>query len=311
MTKQCDIKWNSLSPAEWQSRFASIRRSNLLQCYEYALAVCPINSQSARWGLITIDGAEAGLVQIFEVTLLSKLVHVVILDRGPLWFDGFGSATHWKAFFARFDMEFKPRFGRSRRIMPETHLQIYDYARKRAYPPYQTIWLDLTQDEIALRANMRKSWRNALAKAERSDLEMRDDLPEKHIIWLLNQYAADRTARGYQGPSVKMIMALAKTFHPRGQMHVMRALKDEQVIAGILIFTHGRSATYQIGWTSPDAGRKYNAHHFLLWQAILKLKEQGITDFDLGGVNDFSAAGVKLFKEGLGGESIELCGQYK
>ena len=309
--KTCEIKWNSLSATEWQSRFDTIRRSNLLQCYEYALAACPINNQIARWGLIVINGQEAGLVQIFEVSIFKRLIHVVSLDRGPLWFDGFGSADDWATFWQVFDVEFKPRFGRMRRIMPESDKQIYHMARKQAYPPYQTIWVDLTQDEESLRKAMKKNWRNALSKALRTEMEVREDLPEKHIHWLLKQYADDRQQRQYKGASVRLIMAMVKSFLPRQQMLLMRAMKDGKAIAGILVFIHGCSATYQIGWTDPDAGRQHNAHHFLLWHAMLRLKARGIMDFDLGGVNDFSAAGVKLFKEGLGGETYELCGTYK
>ena len=52
------------------------------------------------------------------------------------------------------------------------------------------------------------------------------------------------------------------------------------------------------------------AHNLMLWQAALKLKAQGKTVFDLGGVNDEDAKNVKAFKEGMGGEHIVLAGLY-
>ena len=36
--------------AEWEARFSRIRRSTILQSYDYARAVCPIYGQRARWG---------------------------------------------------------------------------------------------------------------------------------------------------------------------------------------------------------------------------------------------------------------------
>lgn len=49
-------------------------------------------------GLIEIDGKEAGLVQMFEAGILWNAIHGIIIDRGPLWFEGFGNAMHIKRF---------------------------------------------------------------------------------------------------------------------------------------------------------------------------------------------------------------------
>jgi len=87
------------------------------------------------------------------------------------------------------------------------------------------------------------------------------------------------------------------------------ALLDNQPIAGILLFTHGLSATYQIGYTS-DVGRENRAHYALLWSALEKLKERGINYFDLGGVNEKGAKGVKIFKKGMGGTIEKTLGLY-
>ena len=86
----CTIDWNVLSFSEWEQRFKKLNRATLLQSYPYAQAMAEISGQKPRWGLIKIDNVEAGLVQILEVGFLKNLIHAVILDRGPLWFDGFG-----------------------------------------------------------------------------------------------------------------------------------------------------------------------------------------------------------------------------
>ena len=70
------------------------------------------------------------------------------------------------------------------------------------------------------------------------------------------------------GAATKTLIALAQHFAPLDDMLLLRARKDGRDIAAVLIFIHGKAATYQIGWTSPDLGRKCNAHHFLLWQAM-------------------------------------------
>ena len=145
---KCTIEWNVLSLPDWQKRFKTIKHSNILQSYNYARAARKSHRQSARWGLIKIDGVEAGLVQILEAKFLFGAFHGLILDRGPLWFEGFGGAAHIAAFFDAFNQSFPPRFGRKRRIIPEmAHgmavekiLQQCGLSRVEAQTSYETLW---------------------------------------------------------------------------------------------------------------------------------------------------------------------------
>ncbi len=303
---ECAIEWNGLSLADWEARFSRVRRSNLLQSYSYAQAACAVNRQRARWGLIKIDGQEAGLLQLFEAGFLG--LHAVILDRGPLWLPGCGTPAHLAAFFAAFDREFPRRFGRRRRIIPETGTVLIPYQAAPGVKPYQTIWVDLSQDEEQLRAGLRKNWRNALSKAERGNMRMLWDGKGAGLDWLLRHHEAHRTMKNFQAASPKFIRALASAFAPRGAMLTGQAFIGEEPVAAVLFFRHGSSATYQIGW-SGEAGRQASAHQLLLWQGMTALKAQGVLDLDLGGINDL-AEGIKAFKQGMGGESVTLGGMY-
>ena len=80
----CEIQWNSLSVEAWESRFAAIARSNILQSYDYALASAKLNRQRARWGLIMMDGKEAGLVQILEAGQWSSPAFLRYLDKSKV-----------------------------------------------------------------------------------------------------------------------------------------------------------------------------------------------------------------------------------
>lgn len=305
---KCEIEWNSLSLKQWEKRFKTVSRSNLLQSYEYGIATARLNHQKPRWGLIKIDGIEAGLVQILEAGLLGNLIHAVMIDRGPLWFDGFGTDAHFNAFCQRLSAEFPRRIGRKRRFIPEAKnsediqkiLKNAQFQRKNPHN-YETLCINLQDYEENLLKNAKKNWKNALNKAKKSNLTVKWDLKSEDLGWFLQNYIQDRAQKGYDGPSPKLITALAETFVPRGNFIIGSALINDKPIAAILIVCHGSGATYQIGWSS-GLGRKNNAHHLLLWEAITMLKQRGIKDFDLGGINDEAAKGVKQFKEGLAGK---------
>jgi len=118
-TTDCTIDWSPVTAADWDEHFRLLRRSTLLQHFPYAKAERVINQIGARHGIIKIDGVAAGLVQIGEVGLFRNLVHVVNLDRGPMWFEGFDTALNAAAFFAAFSRQFPKRFGRRIRVLPE------------------------------------------------------------------------------------------------------------------------------------------------------------------------------------------------
>lgn len=313
----CTIDWNTLNVADWEERLAGIRRLPVLQALPYARAVRSSKQMSARWGLIRIDGAEAGLLQIQEVGLLGPAIHLLTLDRGPVWFDGAGSLDHWREFLETFNGAFPRRIGRRRRFMPElaetdaTRKMLADagFRRNSALPGYQTIWLDITPDPERLRAGLKQKWRNTLNKSERQGLTVEIDDGTSRLDWLTKRYAEDKKARDYPGPKPAFLLSVGRAFATDGKLIILAAMKDGTPQAGAMLLLHGGSATYQTGWAGAE-GRKLGASSLLLWHAVTELKARGIRDFDLGGINDRDAAGVKAFKAGLGGTEVRLVGQY-
>ena len=312
----CAIKWNTQSIEGWEEKFSRIPRSNILQSYTYAIAACPLQKQKARWGLIEIDGREAGIVQIFEAGILWNRIHAVIIDRGPLWFEGFGNAMQVKCFFDELNRQFPQRWGRKRRILPETEdgptaaKMISQTGLEFFGKGYETIWLDLTPENDDLRAGMKSNWRNKLSKVERSGLDIEWDSTGKHLSWLIGIYAADKEVRNYGGPSPELLRRYGPLLAAKGDLIIGRAMKDSEGVAFVLLVRHGRSATYLAGWSSAE-GRECAAHHLLLWEGALVLKQNGIKELDLGGINDGSAEGIKTFKEGFGGRVVRYVGHYR
>lgn len=312
----CQIIWNQLSVQEWEHRFKKIDQSNILQSYHYARAACKVNRQRARWGLIKIDGVEAGLVQLLEAGFLFNLFHALILDRGPLWFDDFGGAAHVSAFFQKFNQEFPPRFGRKRRIIPEigSGRTIEKILNQCGLKPvqdsekYQTLWWNLDQEEDQARANLKSSWRGSLQKAEKAGLQILWDDKGEFYPWLRQIYENDKKNKGYAGPSPQLLDNLASFSTPENPIIIGKASVSGHDIATVAFICHGQGATYQIGWSSEE-GRKACGHHLLLWQARFMLHSRGIRYLDLGGIND-EAIGIKKFKEGTGAALSILVGHY-
>ena len=252
----CEINWAPVPAAEWAAKFKTIPRSTLLQHAAYAQADRDVNQMGLRRGIIHIDGQEAGLLQLGEVGLVRNLVHVVNLDRGPLWFEGCGTLEAQAAFFRTFGREQPRRFGRKRRVLPELEdtgpgralLEEAGFARADKFQGYETIWVDLRPEEERLRAKLDGNWRRFLSKSERERFEVREDWLADGAEDFLRTYEADRAAKSYSGPSRRMLDALIRYMVPRGEAVILTAERDgEAAMAGMLILLHGSSATYQVG----------------------------------------------------------------
>jgi hypothetical protein len=298
----------------WRELLVQAPRANLLQSWPYAVASRVHDQMMSRRGIILDAGTRLGLMQIQEVKL--GPVHVVKLHRGPLWLSHEVSLEDWRKFFELFDREFPRRLGRWRQVLPELdesdeNLALLKNAglRRKGPEPYRTILLDLAPSLDDIRRAFKGKWRNALSQAERSAVTARCDKPGRGADHFLKTYASDKSARGYRGPTPARLRTLIASAAPTDDVLIVNAMKSDEIIASVLLFSHGRCATYQAGWTSEE-GRACRAHHLLLWTAISALKNKGITALDLGGIHPKTAEGVTRFKQGLGGAPMTLVGLY-
>lgn len=309
----CTIQWNTYTRVQWDNLLKKCPHCTLLQSYYYAQAMREVKQQGARHGLILIDGIEAGIVQMHEVSLFGQLIHGLSIDRGPLWFDGFGKANHLNTFSEALSTQFPSKFTRKRRFMLEyfgkNHLvSLNNWKKNKKSKEYKTLIVDISPELGRIRENLNKKWRNILNKSEKQCLSIQIDENLTTLGDLLKNYIQDRIVKQYAGASPKFLASLAKYAAMHKDCLILNATEDDEIIASIMVFIHGNGATYQVGWTTPY-GREKGAHHLLLWETIKILKDRGVTEFDLGGHNE-ETQGLYRFKHGLGGQEITLIGSY-
>jgi lipid II:glycine glycyltransferase (peptidoglycan interpeptide bridge formation enzyme) len=317
----CKITWiNNRSHKAYTNIYSEycekVNFLNFLQSPLYATSQATLKNHSPRIGLIDINEQPAGLVQILEIGILRNAIHAVILDRGPVWFAGQNTPENFKAFMLEYKRHLPKRLGRKMRIIPEIEdsadiraFMTQQGYKRQAANSYQTATLDLTQTEDTLRAGLKKKWRGSLQQGEDKNIDIEWDDQGLLFPWFMEGYLTDKAAKNYDGPSAALMNALAAPAIPTRTMLIARASKNGKDLGAILIFTHGRAATYQIGWNT-SAGRDNRAHHVLLWDSLKTLKHRDINTFDLGGMNDDTAANIKKFKAGLGGKMLTLPGLY-
>ena len=311
------IVWDVGRLSEWAGLLAECGQSSLTQGFGYNQAMLTVEGWRPRLGIIELADNPIGMVVMSERRLF-RLVRIARLHRGPLLRPEARKPTVFAMVMKLIRQEYPSGPLNWTAIVPEwpageeaAAMMRWAGWRRDKGPGYRTVWLDLRQPEATLRAGLAQKWRNALNQAERAGLIVEIDRDGKQQLpWLLEQYQADKAAKGYRGPAPKLVIRMRTGMYKDGDILLLRAVKDGVPVAGILMLGHGKAATYQIGWSSTE-GRRSRAHNLLLWQAALLLKKQGRDWLDLGGLLPDGAPGVTAFKRGLGGEEVELVGAWR
>jgi len=175
---------------------------------------------------------------------------------------------------------------------------------------YQTAYIDLGNEPEALLPGFRASWRQDLQKAlVRDDVERVPVSTPQDLEWFLNAHEGFRQSTKIKAPSRGFLSDLYQCFLPYQESMILLSRHQGTYHAGIMILSHGNTATYFAGVTTPQ-GRNLRAHHGLLWHAMDLLRQKGIRWLDLCSLNPKTMPGVTAFKRGLGGEEMRLCGTY-
>jgi lipid II:glycine glycyltransferase (peptidoglycan interpeptide bridge formation enzyme) len=173
---------------------------------------------------------------------------------------------------------------------------------------YRTLLLDITRPPEEIRASFLQKWRNGLNGAERQGLEIEsgntDDLLERFCL-LFKDFLSRKS----------FDLDLSAGFYTEVQREhlqderyfVSLANQNGVTIAGHVSSMEGDTCVYLLGATHPD-GLKSKAAYLLQWHTILAAKENGLSWYDLGGIDPEGNPGVYRFKKGMNGIEVRAAG---
>lgn len=183
----------------------------------------------------------------------------------------------------------------------------------RMHPRYRShVRLDEVTDPSE---GLDASWRRNVRKADNSGVTVTTgspaDLPEFHAIYV---ETAERD--GFPplpiGYFERMMVDLAAEDPRRVDLYL--ASRDGQVHAGGLLTRVGDEVSYVYG-ASSNAGRAWRPSNAMQWRMLSDAAAGGVAVYDLRGISDTLDPGDPLFgllrfKLGLGGDAVELVGEW-
>lgn len=300
--------WSPRTLKEWREYLSRPQRSNWMQNWAYAQASFATEFYKTRIALIFHENRPVAMMSVQEIKI--GPMHFVNLKRGPLWFE-----TPTKKLFLEFAQTFRREFpkslGRRLRWMPEFEMcdETLNKLKKIGFQlhphTFTTLWIDLAQSEDDLKKNLQQKWRNCLNKALRSSLKIEPDFSNRQFSLFMQHFRQHVLKKRYKAPSEKFLQIEFNELNRQSDQFFIWAFYEGQPVAAIAMVTQGKTASYRLGWTT-ELGRKHNAHHALLWKALLISKEKGLSSFDVGGLLLDEPSGFSHFKMGLGGSISHL-----
>lgn len=306
--------WNVANRVQWEEWLGQTGRSNVLQSWAYGLAKADTSAWRVTRAVIDRAGEPVALVQVLR-RRIAGIVMVSRINRGPLYLRS-TTQEEKRAVWNELGRLGRIQKGRLLSVAPEAELTgkmllLLAAGNFKQFAPvaWESAWVDLGLDLEFLRKQLDSKWRNMLSFSERTGIMLDISGEDASFEWMLDRYRENMQLKNFQGPSIELLRKLRTHLDTRTQPIVLRALIGGEAVAGICLVPHGVAATYLIGWNGSD-GRDLKANQFLLWNAIVHLKQRGFRWFDLGGIESERSPGIASFKLGLNGERYESVGEF-
>ena len=223
-----------------------------------------------------------------------------------------------KAIFIRFDLNWNLRqFDGAETGLNESRLL---KSSVQIQPP-DTVMLDIaeghrTEDDILSRMKPKTRYNIRLAAkrgvqirlAEREDCKVPPELADWYKLYQLTG------GRNHIALHSQDYYAHLFSITGAAQCRLYLASHEQDLLAGIIVISHGRQGCYLYG-ASSNLKRAFMPAYALQWRAISDLRREGMNYYDLFGIPPSPSAehpmfGLYQFKTGFGGEIVHSPGSW-
>jgi len=173
-----------------------------------------------------------------------------------------------------------------------------------------TLQLDLKQSQETLLAQMRKSTRYEIKKAEKLGIVVKTSSDPDEINQFYEHQLFLAKKHGFIPFGKKFLKTQFEIFSNENQALLFHSYDNQAgLLATAFIIMYGNEAVYHYG-ISTDKNRRLPGSYACQWAAIKEAKKRGIERYNFWGIapqeasNDHRFSGVSLFKRGFGGQEV-------
>ena len=304
-----------ITKGEWQSYIDRVDFAPLSQSWSWGKASFNLYNYKPKFAVIKNGSREIGCLMILEKAFLGRTFRLQKCIQGPLFFKKIPSELLRDVF-----IELRHVFPRSLRSYFSCMVNFQEDSNqqkaidksvfvKTKIKPYESQYIDLSQDHVTLEKALKSNWKRSLNKSEKQNFFIELCVDKMQVQAFFGAYDQHRRAKKFRAPTGSFYQSLY--FEAKEDAEIWQIAKRgcSDILARIFILQHGKTTTYVAGVLSEE-GRRLCANHLLFWHTILKCKENSAHYFDLGGIHMPKSKGVDHFKQQMGGQTYKLAGTY-
>jgi hypothetical protein len=172
----------------------------------------------------------------------------------------------------------------------------------------RTVLMDLKRPLTDLRAGMSAHWKRELKAGDRNQLEIMEGSGGDLLSEFISAYREMVARKQFREPNdIEHFRAIQKMLPEQLKMRILLSRAGGTVCAGAICSALGDTAVYLFGATS-NAGMRSRGSYVLQWRLIEELQREGISTYDLNGINPITNPGTFKFKTDLvGNNGADVC----
>ena len=306
------VEVDTVSRAAWYEHVAEFSDGNLYQLWLHP----PDGERGKVSRLLLKDAATvaaAAEVRLFMIP--STNLGIAYVRWGPLWRrrNVRDDPEILRHALRALHQEYAVRRGMVLRVMPRLTVEDHPcctqlatdehYVKSGASASQRTLLMPLSDSLDDLRKGLAQKWRNCLNKAERAGLTVTAGtapqlFDEFTVVYeeMLARKGLAPTADIYRHRHIQTLLPSDL------KMDVLLAYKEGRLCAGMIASAIGDTAVYLFGATN-HLGMQTSASYLLQWELVKLLKQRGVREYDLNGINPERNPGTYHFKKGLAGKN--------
>ena len=169
------------------------------------------------------------------------------------------------------------------------------------YPFWRSSKINLLDDQVNIFKKFKNSLKSEISKSK-DFLSIHFNDKDENTKWICERYFSDINKKKFKLIDPNLIRYLETE-----KIISICAQKNQQICSGIIVYCHGKSATYLMSFNT-NVGRKFYGNQILLWEAIKYLKNKKYNYLDLGGIDLENNLNVAKFKLAFNGKLYKLVG---
>lgn len=170
-----------------------------------------------------------------------------------------------------------------------------------------TSQLNITEPEETILANMRKTTRYEIRKAEKEKIKITASRNPKELKEFYDLQIQTSLRQKFVPFSYRYLHEQFKVFAGNDHAILYKAFVEKKLLTQAFIIFYGNEAVYHYG-VSTDEGRRHPGAYLIQWEAIKEARKRGLKRYNFWGVANnpkHRFYGLSIFKRGFGGEDVE------